>query len=249
MTDRLAALRMSIDHLHALAAGLDAGALRLPAYPTDWTVADVLSPLGSSAEIFRARFDAAVRGGEPDVHPEAVWAEWDARSPEEKAADAVEADRALLDRFETLPHDERLAFRGSFGPLDVDFEGFVGLRLNEHLLHTWDVEVAGDPGATLLPAPVEHVIDSLAMMARWTGRSDGSDAIRVHTDGPRRDLTVLLGPDAVTLTPSEDAARPDLVLPAEAFVRLVYGRLDPDHTPSVSDPDVVARLRAVFPGP
>jgi hypothetical protein len=46
---------------------------------------------------------------------------------------------------------------------------------------------------------------------------------------------------------------PDLTLPAEALLRLVYGRLDPDHAP----PDVgatgdqaalVERLRVIFPG-
>jgi hypothetical protein len=38
-------------------------------------------------------------------------------------------------------------------------------------------------------------------------------------------------------------------LPAEAFLRLVYGRLDPDHTPPVSPQDVeLGTLRAMFPG-
>ena len=215
----------------------------------EWTVADVLSHLGSSGEIFRARLDAAVQGRTDQPDQDAIWAAWNAKSPEAKAADALVADAGLLGALETLPHDVRTAFRLSLGPLEVDFDGLVGLRLNEHLLHTWDVEVAFDPGATLLPAPLPFVIDSLEMLVRWGGRPDGSGTIRVHTDDPRRDLTVSLGPDAVSLAPSVDASQPDLVLPAEAFVRLVYGRLDPDHTPAVSDPDVVARLRAVFPGP
>jgi hypothetical protein len=38
-------------------------------------------------------------------------------------------------------------------------------------------------------------------------------------------------------------------LPAEAFVRLVYGRLDPDHTPPVeTGGDELDALRKVFPG-
>ena len=36
--------------------------------------------------------------------------------------------------------------------------------------------------------------------------------------------------------------------PAEAFVRLVYGRLDPAHTPPVDDGDVLDALRPVFTG-
>jgi hypothetical protein len=43
---------------------------------------------------------------------------------------------------------------------------------------------------------------------------------------------------------------PVLRLPAEAFVRLVYGRLDPDHTPPAvqADPDLLDKLRSTFPG-
>ena len=104
MTDRLAALRMSTDHLRALAAGLDADALRRPAYPTDWTVADVLSHLGSSAQILLRRFDAAVHDRADAPDEDAIWAAWDAKSPDATAADALVADAALLDAFETLPH-------------------------------------------------------------------------------------------------------------------------------------------------
>ena len=37
------------------------------------------------------------------------------------------------------------------GPMSVDFDGFVGLRLNEHALHTWDVDAAVDPNALTIP--------------------------------------------------------------------------------------------------
>ena len=43
-------------------------------------------------------------------------------------------------------------------------------------------------------------------------------------------------------------AEPDLELPAEALVRLVYGRLDPDHTPAVRGGADLDVLRGVFPG-
>ena len=39
------------------------------------------------------------------------------------------------------------------------------------------------------------------------------------------------------------------MLPAEALCRLVYGRLDPEHTPVVDDAEgMLHTLRAVFPG-
>jgi hypothetical protein len=46
------------------------------------------------------------------------------------------------------------------------------------------------------------------------------------------------------------AGAADLTLFAEAFVRLVYGRLDPVHTPPFDgDAALLDQLRAVFPGP
>ncbi|MBV9412046.1 MAG: hypothetical protein JO148_10655, partial [Acidimicrobiia bacterium] len=46
-------------------------------------------------------------------------------------------------------------------------------------------------------------------------------------------------------------ADPVLRMPAEAFIRLVYGRLDSDHTPSSveGDAETLEQLRQVFPGP
>jgi hypothetical protein len=38
------------------------------------------------------------------------------------------------------------------------------------------------------------------------------------------------------------------MLPAESLVRLVYGRLDPDHTSPVVGPGSLDDLRPVFPG-
>ena len=52
--------------------------------------------------------------------------------------------------------------------------------------------------------------------------------------------------------PGDSAAAgvPQVTMPAEALLRLSYGRLDPEHTPaSVSaDPDTLDKLRAIFPG-
>jgi hypothetical protein len=39
-----------------------------------------------------------------------------------------------------------------------------------------------------------------------------------------------------------------LHLPAEALIRLIYGRLDPEHTPPVDGETDLDALRRVFPG-
>jgi hypothetical protein len=90
----------------------------------------------------------------------------------------------------------------------------------------------------------------LQLIARYTGKAkaDGR-VVRVHTTDPARDFSLTTGPDAVALA-SGDGGAPDLTLPAEAFIRLVYGRLDPGHTPSFEgDPELLDSLRSVFPGP
>jgi hypothetical protein len=70
----------------------------------------------------------------------------------------------------------------------------------------------------------------------------------VSTTGPERHFSLELAAP-VTLTVSEGGDPPDLQLPAEALIRLVYGRLDPSHTPPVTTRDIdVDELRQVFPG-
>ena len=186
-------MRASSDHLFQAAGALDAETIRGPAYPSEWTIADVLSHLGSSAVIFAARFDAAVAGREFDGDQQAIWDEWNAKSPDAQVADALAADRALLDRIDALPDAARPDFRFAMGPMEFDFDGFIGLRLNESVLHTWDVAVALDPQATLLAETVPFVVDRVGLIARFTGQPSDIGTVRVRTDDPRRDLMLELG--------------------------------------------------------
>jgi len=247
----LNALRQSVDRLHGLVAPMDDRQLEAQAYPKEWRVAEVLSHIGSAAVIMQERFTRGLRGESlPDDFSPAVWDAWNAKSPRAKADDALVSDRALLDALLHATADERAGFRFSMGPMQFDFGQLVGLRLNEHTLHTWDIEVVGDPAAGLASTGTALVIDNLGLITRFTGKANADGrVIQVHTTGPARDFSLTTGPDAVGLEAGSDGA-PDLTLPAEAFIRLVYGRLDPQHTPSVDgDPALLDSLRAVFPGP
>ena len=63
--------------------------------PTEWTVADVLSHLGSGAEILGRRLEDSLAGVDtPDDAAPAVWDVWNAKTPDAQAADALVADRA-----------------------------------------------------------------------------------------------------------------------------------------------------------
>jgi hypothetical protein len=138
----------------------------------------------------------------------------------------------------------------SLGPWQLDFETAVAFRLNEHVLHTWDVAVALDPTATLPDDATAAVIDNLDVIGGFAGRTTGSGrTIEVATTDPTRGFAIELGAESVTFTPGGPSDAPDLVLPAEAFIRLVYGRLDPDHTPAFEgDEGALDELRKAFPG-
>jgi uncharacterized protein (TIGR03083 family) len=251
MDTKLQALRSSVARLHAMAGDLDDTQLVAPAYPTDWTIADVLSHIGSGAVIMQRRLEDGLLGQPtPENFAPGVWDTWNAKSPRSKADDALVTDRGLLDRIESLTGPERSGFRFAMGPVNLDFDGFVGLRLNEHAFHTWDIEVVLDHAAVVPAEASTQVVDNLELIAGFTARPTGSDrTVTVRTIEPRRDFTITFTPDQVTFATGDSRHEPDLVLPAEAFARLIYGRLDPEHTPSVTgDIHTVDELRRAFPG-
>jgi uncharacterized protein (TIGR03083 family) len=254
MRDPTAALESSVQHLRQLVGGLDEARLESQAYPTEWSIADVLSHIGSGGVIMQRRIeDARADRATPDDFATGVWDTWNAKPPAAKAADALAVDRDLLDQLSALTSEERENVRLAFGPLTLTFADAIGLRLNEHALHTWDVEVVLDPAAVVPAGAVEQIVDNLDLIARFTGKPTGTARpIVVHTTDPDRDFAITLAADAVTFESGAGTGNghADLTLPAEAFVRLVYGRLDPDHAPAVDgDPDALNELRSVFPGP
>jgi uncharacterized protein (TIGR03083 family) len=250
MSEPLAALHESATRLHRMVEGFDPQQLRQSAYPTEWTIADVLSHIGSGAVILGRRLDDIVNGLETDpASSQSTWDEWNAKPPEAQAADALAADTALLNSLDAVGDEQRANFQFAMGPFNLDFVGLVMLRLNEHVLHTWDIEVVGDPATVLPDGATRVVIDGLGMVARFAGRPSGSErVVRVRTTEPDRGFTLTLGTDSFEMTPSEPDTQADFELPAEAFIRLVYGRLDPDHAPRVANDAVLDELRKAFPG-
>jgi uncharacterized protein (TIGR03083 family) len=250
VTDRLAALEVSAKRLASMVNGLTLGQLNQQAYPSKWSISDVLSHLGSGAVIMRHGIDAAVSGNPlADGFNQSVWDEWNAKGAAERAAGLLAADRALLDRIASLTDAERDSFQFALGPFQVDLARFLGLRLNEHVLHSWDVDVALHPAALLPPDAVGLVIDNLEMLVGFAGKSDGHERVlTVHTTEPSRAFAVKVGPERLALTPAERSAPVDIELPSEAFVRLVYGRLDPDHSPPDIESPELEQLRGLFPG-
>jgi uncharacterized protein (TIGR03083 family) len=250
MSDELTALQTSAARLQRIVGGLGADEVRRSAYPTEWTVADVLSHVGSGGVIMRRSLEDTLAGREADgSFNQGVWDEWNAKDPDAQAADALEADATLVAALSAVTEEQRRGFAFSMGPMSLDFDGFVALRLSEHAVHTWDIEVVFDPAAELAAEAAPVMIDRVGVIAGLVGRPPETGAtLRVATTEPERRLAVVLTPDSVGLQPGEPGSDPDLTLSTEAFIRLVYGRLDPDHAPAGAEGPTLDQLRQVFPG-
>ena len=250
----LEVLAASVGRLARLVGDLTTDDLRRSAYPTEWTIADVLSHLGSGAVIMRHRLEETLAGrAVDDSFNTATWDAWNAKSPEDQAADMLVTDRALVNALVAVGPDERAGYSQPFGPLTIGFAELVKLRLNEHTLHSWDVAVTLDPQARLAADATGLVVDALGRIAGFAGEPAAeARTLQVRTTDPVRHLVLELGTERVKLTALDGAASgdadADLELPAEAFVRLVYGRLDPGHTPAGLDSPHLDELRRTFPG-
>lgn len=248
--DWLSAIRHSTERMSALVGGLSAEQATLRSYADEWSVAQVASHLGSQAEIFDLFLTAGLDGTEApggDVFTP-IWDRWNALPPRAQLADSVVANDALLARLEGLTPAQQDSFALSLFGTSVDIAGLAGLRLGEHALHTWDIAVALDPAATLVADAVALLIDTLPGMAAQAGTPvPGGSPVSVAVTDPTRSFELTLDP-VVTLTPrTGDTA--DATFPAEAFIRLVAGRLDPGHPPAGVDAgDHLDQLRQAFPG-
>jgi uncharacterized protein (TIGR03083 family) len=247
----LDALRSSVARLHSLTTARPATELTRPAYPSEWSIADVLSHLSSGAVITKRRLQDSLAGVDtPDGFAPSVWDAWNAKDPAAKREDGLIADAKLLAALEAVTPEQCATFAATMGPLTPGFEQFVAMRLNEHALHTWDIEVVDDPAATIPQPAAALVVDNLELIARFTAQPTGDTrTITVATTAPERCFSIALSRDTVQLSPESPQSAADLIVPAEAFARLVYGRLDPQHTPGGAEVDDLAILRHVFPGP
>lgn len=251
MDNPLPALAASVARLRTLVAPYDDEKLESPSYDTEWPIADVLSHLGSGAVLMAGRLEATLAGETlPDDVAQPVWDEWNAKTPRAKADDSLVEDERLLKLFESTSEADRARLEFPFGPVSVSFETAVGLRLNEHALHTWDIEVMSDPAEVLPSGSAAVIIDNLGLIARFAGKPTGAEReVRVRTSDPVRHFTVRLTPESTELLEGDAGKEPDLELPAEAFCRLIYGRLDPDHSPPVAaNGEVLDLLRQAYPG-
>ena len=258
LADRtITALRDTHDQLATVVPTLSADQLAAPSGATEWTVAQVLSHLGSGAEIAHAGYRAALSGTpapEQDFN-QAVWDRWNAKSPQDQAAGFLEYDAALMDTLDALTPQERedLHVKLGFLPAPLPLASVAGMRLHETVQHTWDARVALDPDATLdaraVDVLVEHFTGGLGFLLGFIGKADHlSEPARVRIGDS--DLVIAID-DQVSLSTSATDETATFSGAPEAAIRLIGGRLRPPFTPAgleVTGNVTLDDLRRVFPG-
>jgi uncharacterized protein (TIGR03083 family) len=259
LADWLATHASSHQRLAAIVGQLSPAEVAGPSYDTEWSVAQVLSHLGSGAEIFTLFLQAGLGAlpvpGMPEFEP--IWERWNAKPPQDQAADALVAEQSFLDQLGALDDRELRSWRLDMFGSTQRLSDVLQMRVSEHALHTWDVAVTRDPAATVAPDAVELLIDTLGPLVARTGRPP-AQALRVPiaTIAPARRFVVVADGEAVALHANDrvrgaetEGEQMVLQLPAEAFIRLAYGRLDAAHTPSFTGDDGdLDVLRRTFPG-
>jgi uncharacterized protein (TIGR03083 family) len=190
--ETIAELRAIHDRLAGQVTGLSADQLAAQSGAEDWKVADVLSHLGSGAEISRHRVAAAA--GTPDDAPanQEVWDRWNALPPADQATGFLDQDEKLVATYEAFTPEQRESVRVDLGflPQPVPLATSLGMRLSEAALHGWDVEVGLDPAAGLSDRSAElmlrHYGETLAFMFGFIGKPEGASPARVAPGGPTR---------------------------------------------------------------
>lgn len=254
MPDARAALARSHRRLMDVSESLSTAELARRSYCRDWTVAQVLSHLGSGAEIGTAVLRAVAVGAEPPGRDDnrRIWDRWDAADPEEQRDRARVADAELVTLLGELATEvPDLAVPSYRGPVGLD--DYAALRLAEHAVHVWDVEVVLDPGARIEAETAALILASVAPVAgRFAAQPVGAElpSTVLAVEGCSEAWRLTVGPE-VSLVP--DGGEADGVLRADddTLLRLLYGRLDPETTPagvSVTGPVDLDDLRRLFPG-
>jgi uncharacterized protein (TIGR03083 family) len=258
LTDRtIEALRAEHDVLAGIAARLSDEELAAPSGASEWTVAQVLSHLGSGAEIGLAGYRATIQGKPTpgDAYNQQVWDRWNALPAAEVAAEFVVHDDALVAELEALAPEQRetLTINFPYLPDPLPLGAALSMRLNEAAQHGWDVRVALDPAAGIGDETARvlsaHFADGLGFLLGFTGKADALSAPAV-VELPEAGL-VLDVHERVRLTASRGETTAKFVGPLEAAVRLFGGRLTPKYTPDgvdVTGNVTLDDLRRVFPG-
>ncbi|WP_329128603.1 maleylpyruvate isomerase N-terminal domain-containing protein [Streptomyces sp. NBC_01476] len=252
----LDALHTASKRLRSATDALSDEELRRPSFTGEWSIAQVLSHLGSAAQIGTTVLERGLAGDRTaptreDMLP--LWQHWDALDAPAQRAAWQEADARHLDLLDALDADRRRTLHVPSFAGWISVTAYAGYRLSEQSVHSWDVEVALDPAATIPPRETALLWERLDLVATRF-RDAGTLArlrprrLSLELTGPSR--TLLLDLDRELHVRAREAVRPEGTLtgPAESVLRLFYGRNRPQDPVTATGSITLDDLRALFPG-
>lgn len=178
-------------------------------------------------------------------------------TPRERAHQYVLADSALVEWYEALSEAQRTDLQIDLGflPTPVSVAVAGRMRLSEATLHSWDARVAFDETAVLGAEATSALLHGEPDLIGWTAKPQALDGgtldLHVTTVEPASNFTLHIADRVEVVQHQSGPVDGSLTLPAESWLRLVAGRLTPEHTPAVlqtTGAADLALLRRDFPG-
>ncbi|MDQ0784940.1 maleylpyruvate isomerase N-terminal domain-containing protein [Streptomyces sp. B3I8] len=252
----LAALHTSSARLAGTVGALSAEELDRPSKAGGWSIAQVLSHLGSAAEISTTLLRRGITGDatgprREDLQP--VWERWNALSPLAQREAWQDADARHLHVLDSLNAPQQRSVRVPYFAGLLDVPAYAGYRLSEQSVHAWDIEAALDPEATI-PAPEAELLwQRLDLVATRFRDADtltrlAPAQLTLTLTDPAATMLLDLGAE-LHLYPCESAhPAGTLAGTAEAVLRLVYGRHRPTDALQATGTLTLADLQSLFPG-
>lgn len=230
----IGALHESSERLGRAVADLPADRLAEPSYAEGWTIGQVLSHLGSGAEISTALVERGLKGtsGARSARSSCRCGSGGTRCPRRTARRVAGRRRTPSGAPGRGRPGQRTSVRVPYFAGLLDLASYAGYRLSEQAVHAWDVMVALDERAVLTAPDVALLWERIDLVATRFRDADAltrlaPQRVRVELTDPGQ--TLLLDIDTelhLYPTPPTD---PTALLtgPAESALRLVYGRNRP----------------------
>ena len=231
-----AAVRQEAAALAARMRGQDAAGWDAPSWCEGWSARDVVSHITESPERFYLQVQAALDGPAPrEFSPEernARRAKVKEMLPEQMLAELERRLQVLLNDLEG--RDEAALTRPSVPVAPgriVTPAQVVTLRLNELLLHHWDLRAPTDPASTLdaerTALIADYVLNNAARMAKAEALQGLDATFLCETSGPGSGPVTIACRDGQCEVTRGSAGQPDVTLhlPLETLLRFVWGRV------------------------
>ncbi|MET8332040.1 maleylpyruvate isomerase N-terminal domain-containing protein [Streptomyces sp. NPDC005181] len=252
----LAGLHASSARLQRYVSRLSEQDLSQQSFADNWSIGQVLSHLGSAAEISTMLVERGIAGDATgpvrhELLP--VWKRWNALSAPHQREAWQEAAARHLRLLDSLSAADRASVKVPYFAGLLSIPVYAGYRLSEQSVHAWDIEVALDPAAAIPAEEVGLLWERLDLVAtrfrdhEALSRLSPGQLLVELTD---QDRTLCLNLAAeLHILPCEPADPTGSVSgPAEAVLRLIYCRNRPPQDSVVAGAATLEDVRSLFPG-